>query len=112
MDLCCKIEHARFVGCLRTIGPNTGMVTSRLAMRILEGCVGHSRTSSIRPLSDALATKPKPVVEGLIEILTPAEGSLPASHSSSVPQPRVGCLATAEPPEDLRAPPDCKRGRA
>ncbi len=34
MDRCCKIEHARFFGGLRTIGLNTGVVTSRLAMRI------------------------------------------------------------------------------
>lgn len=32
MDRCCKIEHARFFGGLRTIGLNTGIVTSRLAM--------------------------------------------------------------------------------
>lgn len=32
MDRCCKIEHARFFGGLRTIGLNTGVVTSRLAM--------------------------------------------------------------------------------
>jgi predicted CoA-binding protein len=31
MDRCCKIEHARFFGGLRTIGLNTGVVTSRLA---------------------------------------------------------------------------------
>jgi uncharacterized protein len=37
MDRCCKIEHARFFGGLRTIGLNTGVVTSRLAMRIPEG---------------------------------------------------------------------------
>jgi predicted CoA-binding protein len=37
MDRCCKIEHARFVGGLRTIGLNTGIVTSRLAMRLPEG---------------------------------------------------------------------------
>jgi uncharacterized protein len=30
MDRCCKIEHARFFGGLRTIGLNTGVVTSRL----------------------------------------------------------------------------------
>jgi predicted CoA-binding protein len=36
MDRCCKIEHARFFGGLRTIGLNTGVVTSRLAMRIPE----------------------------------------------------------------------------
>jgi len=34
MDRCCKIEHARFFGGLRTIGLNTGVVTSRLAMRL------------------------------------------------------------------------------
>jgi predicted CoA-binding protein len=34
MDRCCKIEHARFFGGLRTIGLNTGIVTSRLAMRL------------------------------------------------------------------------------
>ncbi len=33
MDRCCKIEHARFFGGLRTIGLNTGIVTSRLAMK-------------------------------------------------------------------------------
>lgn len=32
MDRCCKIEHARFFGGLRTVGLNTGVVTSRLAM--------------------------------------------------------------------------------
>jgi predicted CoA-binding protein len=32
MDRCCKIEHARFFGGLRTIGLNTGIVTSRLAL--------------------------------------------------------------------------------
>ena len=37
MDRCCKIEHARFFGGLRTIGLNTGVVTSRLAMRIPTG---------------------------------------------------------------------------
>jgi predicted CoA-binding protein len=37
MDRCCKIEHARFFGGLRTIGLNTGVVTSRLAMKIPEG---------------------------------------------------------------------------
>ncbi len=37
MDRCCKIEHARFFGGLRTIGLNTGLVTSRLAIRIPEG---------------------------------------------------------------------------
>jgi len=37
MDRCCKIEHARFFGGLRTIGLNTGVVTSRLAMRLPEG---------------------------------------------------------------------------
>lgn len=36
-DRCCKIEHARFFGGLRTIGLNTGVVTSRLAMRLPEG---------------------------------------------------------------------------
>jgi uncharacterized protein len=36
MDRCCKIEHARFFGGLRTIGLNTGVVTSRLAMRLPE----------------------------------------------------------------------------
>lgn len=36
MDRCCKIEHARFFGGLRTIGLNTGLVTSRLAIRIPE----------------------------------------------------------------------------
>ena len=36
MDRCCKIEHARFFGGLRTIGLNTGIVTSRLAMRLPE----------------------------------------------------------------------------
>ncbi len=34
MDRCCKIEHARFFGGLRTIGLNTGVVTSRLAIRL------------------------------------------------------------------------------
>ncbi len=34
MDRCCKIEHARFFGGLRTIGLNTGVITSRLAMRL------------------------------------------------------------------------------
>ena len=34
MDRCCKIEHARFFGGLRTIGLNTGVVTSRLGMRL------------------------------------------------------------------------------
>ena len=33
MDRCCKIEHARFFGGLRTIGLNTGVVTSRLSMQ-------------------------------------------------------------------------------
>jgi hypothetical protein len=33
MDRCCKIEHARLFGGLRTIGLNTGLLTSRLAMR-------------------------------------------------------------------------------
>jgi len=37
MDRCCKIEHARFFGGLRTIGLNTGIITSRLAMRLPEG---------------------------------------------------------------------------
>ena len=37
MDRCCKIEHARFFGGLRTIGLNTGVMTSRLAMRLPEG---------------------------------------------------------------------------
>jgi uncharacterized protein len=37
MDRCCKIEHARFFGGLRTIGLNTGVVTSRLAMRLPAG---------------------------------------------------------------------------
>ena len=37
MDRCCKIEHARFFGGLRTIGLNTGVVTSRLAMKLPEG---------------------------------------------------------------------------
>jgi uncharacterized protein len=36
MDRCCKIEHARFFGGLRTIGLNTGVVTSRLGMRLPE----------------------------------------------------------------------------
>jgi uncharacterized protein len=36
MDRCCKIEHARLFGGLRTIGLNTGLVTSRLAIRIPE----------------------------------------------------------------------------
>jgi uncharacterized protein len=31
MDRCCKIEHARFFGGLRTIGLNTGIITSKLA---------------------------------------------------------------------------------
>ena len=34
MDRCCKIEHARFFGGLRTIGLNTGGITSRLALKI------------------------------------------------------------------------------
>jgi predicted CoA-binding protein len=34
MDRCCKIEHARFFGGLRTIGLNTGVITSRLALKI------------------------------------------------------------------------------
>jgi predicted CoA-binding protein len=33
MDRCCKIEHARLFGGLRTIGLNTGLITSRLAVR-------------------------------------------------------------------------------
>jgi predicted CoA-binding protein len=37
MDRCCKIEHARFFGGLRTIGLNTGVVTSRLAIRLPKG---------------------------------------------------------------------------
>jgi uncharacterized protein len=37
MDRCCKIEHARFFGGLRTIGLNTGVITSRLAMKLPEG---------------------------------------------------------------------------
>ncbi len=37
MDRCCKIEHARFFGGLRVIGLNTGVLTSRLAMRLPEG---------------------------------------------------------------------------
>jgi predicted CoA-binding protein len=37
MDRCCKIEHARFFGGLRTIGLNTGVITSRLAIRLPEG---------------------------------------------------------------------------
>lgn len=37
MDRCCKIEHARFFGGLRTIGLNTGILTSRLAMKLPEG---------------------------------------------------------------------------
>jgi predicted CoA-binding protein len=36
MDRCCKIEHARLFGGLRTIGLNTGLVTSRLAMQLPE----------------------------------------------------------------------------
>ena len=36
MDRCCKIEHARFFGGLRIIGLNTGVITSRLAMRVPE----------------------------------------------------------------------------
>jgi len=36
MDRCCQIEHARFFGGLRLIGLNTGVVTSRLAMRLPE----------------------------------------------------------------------------
>jgi predicted CoA-binding protein len=34
MDRCCKIEHARFFGGLRTIGLNTGVITSRLSLKI------------------------------------------------------------------------------
>ena len=34
MDRCCKIEHARFFGGLRTIGLSTGVLTSRLALKI------------------------------------------------------------------------------
>ena len=34
MDRCCKIEHARVFGGLRTIGLSTGVVTSRLALKI------------------------------------------------------------------------------
>jgi predicted CoA-binding protein len=34
MDRCCKIEHARLFGGLRTIGLNTGLVTSRLATHL------------------------------------------------------------------------------
>ena len=34
MDRCCKIEHARLFGGLRTIGLNTGLVTSRLAIQL------------------------------------------------------------------------------
>jgi len=37
MDRCCKIEHARFFGGLRTIGLNTGVVTSRLSMPLPKG---------------------------------------------------------------------------
>ena len=37
MDRCCKIEHARFFGGLRTIGLNTGVVTSRLARPLPRG---------------------------------------------------------------------------
>ncbi|MPZ69166.1 MAG: CoA-binding protein [Actinobacteria bacterium] len=37
MDRCCKIEHARFFGGLRTIGLNTGLVTSRLAVPLAKG---------------------------------------------------------------------------
>ena len=36
MDRCCKIEHARLFGGLRTIGLNTGLVTSRLAVRFAD----------------------------------------------------------------------------
>jgi uncharacterized protein len=34
MDRCCKIEHARFFGGLRIIGLNTGVITSRLSLKI------------------------------------------------------------------------------
>jgi predicted CoA-binding protein len=34
MDRCCKIEHARFFGGLRTIGLNTGVITSRLSLKV------------------------------------------------------------------------------
>ena len=34
MDRCCKIEHARFFGGLRVIGLSTGVLTSRLALKI------------------------------------------------------------------------------
>jgi predicted CoA-binding protein len=34
MDRCCKIEHARLFGGLRTIGLNTGLITSRLAIHL------------------------------------------------------------------------------
>ena len=34
MDRCCKIEHAHFFGGLRTIGLSTGVLTSRLALKI------------------------------------------------------------------------------
>jgi len=34
MDRCCKIEHARFFGGLRTIGLNTGVLTSRLGTKL------------------------------------------------------------------------------
>jgi predicted CoA-binding protein len=34
MDRCVKIEHARFFGGLRTIGLSTGVITSRLALKI------------------------------------------------------------------------------
>ena len=37
MDRCIKLEHARFFGGLHTIGLNTGIITSRLAMRLPEG---------------------------------------------------------------------------
>jgi predicted CoA-binding protein len=37
MDRCCKIEHARFFGGLRTIGLNTGVITSRLAIPLSRG---------------------------------------------------------------------------
>jgi predicted CoA-binding protein len=37
MDRCVKLEHARFFGGLHTIGLNTGIITSRLAMRLPTG---------------------------------------------------------------------------
>ena len=43
MDRCCKIEHARMFGGLRTIGLNTGLVTSRLAVRFPDEQRGGSR---------------------------------------------------------------------